>query len=147
MELTKIPNVPERFSQDVGCSSGSGCANEHNQDFRDQDTDTLAPGNVAVRMTIAGDVRLVDQNRRESTHHGVDGRYHGPDKLMTGQLSLFGGVPEVAKLSSVRADSPAEHAQERNRCVDCFDDEQVTENLGMNEHDGHLDLCWSVSCS
>ena len=51
---------------------------------------------------------------------------------------MLGGVGEVADFAAVGADGPAEDAKEGYSGVDCFDDEEMAEDLGMDEHDRHL---------
>ena len=91
-------------------------------------------------MAVAGDVGLVDQNGREGSHDGVDGLDHRPDQVGAAQLFRPGSVAELADFAAVGADRPGQDAEEGDCGVDCFDDEEVAEDFGVDEHYWHLDL-------
>ena len=119
----QVPYIPETLPQDIRGRCCCRTTEEHHQDFAEEDSDSLAPSDFVVRMAVAGDVGLVDQNGREGSHDGVDGLDHRPDQVGAAQLFRPGSVAELADFAAVGADRPGQDAEEGDCGVDCFDDE------------------------
>jgi hypothetical protein len=79
--IVEVPHVPIALAQDASCCCRRSCAQEHDQDFADQDADALTPGDVVIGFAVSSNIRLIDENWGERSHDRVDGLYHGPDKV------------------------------------------------------------------
>ena len=144
--VIEIPNVPVAFTKDLCCSCSRRGTQEHDQNFADKDAYTLAPGHIAVRMSVSCYIRLIDEHRCQSTHDRVDGLNHRPDEIRTRKLCLLSCIGEASDLASVGADHPPKYTEECYCGIDSFHHEEMSKYRWMNEHDRHLYLSKSA-CS